>query len=329
MKNEICYPLRFEPILKVRPWGGQVLKNLYNSAISDPVGESWEIADHDEDVSIIANGSLKGKILREIFAENKQALAGKAIDSSSPDKFPLMLKLLDSRSSLSVQVHPDDKYAGDRIKGELGKTEAWYILEADKDAHIYYGLKDGINKETLENHIKEGTVDQCLNKINVKSGEVYYIPAGTVHALGPGVRMAEIQQNSDTTYRIFDWNRVGLDGKPRQLHVEDSLAVTDFSAKYSKKAEPENIDQPSATRECFIKSEKFTFERISKINKKTILDTNKDSFHIITTISGDIKIKCADGEEKLEKWQTCLIPACCGKYEVEAEGESSFLLFYR
>ncbi|MHC4871167.1 MAG: type I phosphomannose isomerase catalytic subunit [Planctomycetota bacterium] len=322
------YPLKFEPLLKVRPWGGDTVSKIYNYNGSEPIGESWEIADHDEDISIIANGPLKGKTLRSLFTKNCFALAGNAVDPSSPDKFPLMLKLLDSKSALSVQVHPDDCYADKKKKGELGKTEAWYILEADQDACIYYGLKNGITKEAFENHIKEGTVDQCMNKINVSGGEVFYIPAGTVHALGPGVRMAEIQQNSDTTFRIFDWNRTGLDGKPRELHVADSLAVTDYTSAWNKEAEPQIIEQENALRECFISSEKFAFEKISAITKDTTLDTGGKTFHIITAINGEIKVKCEAGEEILKKWQTCLVPACCGQYQLEGNEKSSVLLFY-
>lgn len=322
------YPLKFEPLLKVRPWGGETLSDIYNYSGTDPIGESWEIADHDEDKSIVSNGALKGKTLHQLFTENPSELAGNAIDRNSPDKFPLMLKLLDSKSALSVQVHPDDKYADTKKKGELGKTEAWYILEADKDACIYYGLKDNLSRTDFEQAIKDGVTDKCMNKIYVSGGEVFYIPSGTVHALGPGVRMAEIQQNSDTTFRIFDWNRVGLDGKARELHIEDSLAVTDYNSKLRGKAEPAVIEQENALRESFITCEKFAFEKISNIQKNTTLDTEHKSFHIITVVEGNISVECSEGEELLNKWQTCLIPSCCGKYEVTADENSSFLLFY-
>jgi mannose-6-phosphate isomerase len=323
------YPLKFAPVLKVRVWGGNTLSNYYKSKATDPIGESWEICDHDEDVSTVINGELKGKTLRELMEMDKAALLGNATDPNRPDRFPLMLKLLDSQDALSVQVHPDDKYANSKKEGELGKTEAWYILEADEGACIWFGLKKGTKKEEFEKRMKNGTVDQCLNKIDVKVGDVYFMPSGTVHALGPGVRMAEIQQNSDTTFRLFDWNRVGIDGKPRQLHIEDGIAVTDFSEKEYGKSNSEKIEQENCKRELYIKCEKMSFEKLSAFTGQTSLNTEGKTFHILTCTSGNAEVICSGVTTSLKEWETCLIPAGANEYSIKAEATCEILLFHK
>ena len=235
----VRYPLRFKPLLKTRVWGGDYLPSLYNIPLAEPIGESWEICDHNENISCIANGKHKNKSLHTLFTEERKELIGNAFNTNCPDRFPLMFKLIDAKTNLSVQVHPNDQQAEETISGELGKTEAWYILSCDENAVIYRGLKAGTNMAKLTQALNNGTVEQVLNKITVKPGEIYHLPAGTIHALGGGVRIAEIQQNSDTTYRLFDWNRTGIDGKPRPLHLENGLKVVNlkaYSAALSKKA---------------------------------------------------------------------------------------------
>lgn len=322
------HPLRFIPQPKIRVWGGTVLSRQKGFSSPEPIGESWEICDHGPDVSIVSEGAEAETTLRELLQSRTADLAGEACDPASPDRFPLMLKLLDAQSDLSVQVHPDDAYANQQKPGELGKTEAWYIIDADPGACIYHGLKADISLAQLRTHLENGTVAMCLNKVPVTAGDVFFIPSGMVHALGAGIRMAEIQQNSDTTYRLFDWNRVGLDGTPREIHIEDSLAVIRLDAPSGKACTAEIISQIGATRERFITCDKFAFERLRNFTAAAPLCTNKKSFHILCVVSGSADILSEGRCMHLDAWECALIPACCDTYTVSATAEAQVLLFY-
>jgi mannose-6-phosphate isomerase len=322
------YPLRFEPLLKERVWGGSVLPERYGLAVDEPVGESWEVADHGADVSVVANGPQRGRTLRELFAADPEALVGAARDPHAPDRFPLMLKLLDSRDVLSVQVHPDDDYAAAQPAADLGKTEAWYILEAEPGACIYRGLAEEVSAEAFRRHIETGTVEEILRRVAVRPGEVYYLPAGTVHALGAGLRLAEIQQNSDTTYRLFDWNRTGLDGRPRELHVEDGVRVAELTPPDRDRAEPRVAEQAGCRRQCFIREEKFALERLDAFTGEAPLATGGRSFHILTAVAGPVEVHAGGGAATLQGWDTCLVPAACGAYRITAGPDAAVLLFH-
>ncbi len=323
-------PLVFRPILKTRVWGGETLKCRPGVAPKEPVGESWELADHGADSTVVASGELAGKSLRDLFERDRYGLCGEAIDPANPDVFPLLLKLIDPCADLSVQVHPDDAYAGKKVVGELGKTEAWYVLEAQPGAKIYKGFKPGVTREILQQALKAGTVADTLNAFEASAGDVVYLPAGVVHALGAGVRIAEIQQNSDTTYRVFDWNRVGLDSKPRELHIDDALAVTDFSPAGENTMQPDRVDHPGCVREHFFKCEKFSFERLRGFaGGKVFLDTGGRRFHILTVAEGTAEISTPGGTVARGRWDLCLIPAGTGRYAVSASADAVILLFYR
>ena len=220
-------PIIFAPDYKERVWGGEKLKTVYGKEIPfEHTGESWEIACHDHGQSVAVNGTFKGMTLKDILLSAGQEVIGKGFDQG--DKFPLLIKLIDAKDDLSVQVHPDDAYAHVHENGELGKSEAWVILEAEEGASLVIGLKEGTTKKAFEDALKAGELEKVLNRLPVKSGDVVDIPAGLLHAIGSGIMLAEVQQNSDTTYRVYDWNRVGLDGKSRELHVEKSLETIDF-----------------------------------------------------------------------------------------------------
>ncbi|MBN1256143.1 MAG: class I mannose-6-phosphate isomerase [Planctomycetes bacterium] len=324
----ISYPLLFQPIPKVRVWGGQALARQRGLNSEEPIGESWEICDHGEDVSIITNGSLAGKDLHTIFNDFPEEVVGSGAGSHSPERFPLMLKLLDSCARLSVQVHPTDEYANQNQIGDQGKTEAWYILEADPGAYIYRGLKSPLDKAELRQAIAHGELEEHLQCIEVKAGEVYYIPAGMIHALGEGVRLAEIQQNSDTTYRLFDWDRVGLDGQPRELHIEDGVTVSQVINEVPDRCLPEALSQQGCTRERFIRSEKFGMEKLSGFGEDTQISTENKSFHILTVVTGELTVETRGGKETLTKWETCLVPAGCGEYSLRGDNATAALLFY-
>ncbi len=324
-------PLVFTPLLKVRVWGGEILKSRAPNPPEEPVGESWEIADHGDDTTIVADGPHAGRSLQSLFHEHKTLLCGQAIDPSSPEVFPLLLKLIDPKRDLSVQVHPDDAYADSKKPGELGKSEAWYVLSAEPGSRLYRGLKPNTTKAEFAAALENGTVGEVLNSFTVHTGDVVFLPAGTIHALGEGVRIAEIQQNSDTTYRVFDWNRVGLDGKPRELHIEDALAVSNFARDGRDDiCIPEALETPGCRHERYIHCAKFAFERLHGFGPGPVaLDTAGNRFHILTVVEGAITVKTAEGTVQRERRDTCLIPAAAGVYELAGSADAAVLLFYR
>ncbi len=322
-------PLIFEPLAKVRVWGGRELRARFAAPPAEPIGESWEIADHAPDVTRVARGEWAGRTLRELFAEHCAELCGRAVDPASPGVFPLLLKLLDPAEDLSVQVHPDDAYAGQQKAGELGKTEAWYVLSAAPGGKIYHGFKPGVDRAQFAAALERGTVAEVLNAVPAAAGQIFHIPAGLVHALGAGVRIAEIQQNSDTTYRVFDWNRVGLDGKPRELHIEHALAVADFAPPPAT-ATAAPLATPGCRHERRIDCEKFRFETLSHFaGRPVFLNTRGESFHLITVAEGGLQIRTPSDAVKLQRWDSALIPAAAGEYSLAAQPGTTALCFYR
>ncbi len=223
-----AYPLKFKPIYKQRIWGGQKLREVFNKDIPpfEKIGESWELADLPDDKSVIANGELAGQNLISAIDKFPKEITG---DEYFRGPFPLLIKLLDAEDILSVQVHPDEQTCRRLDKGEP-KTECWYIISAEPGSVIYKGLKEGVTKEQFAEAIEKGNVAEMLAKVQVEVGQCHFLPAGTAHAIGPGLLIAEIQMPSDTTYRVFDWNRIDESGKPRELHIEEALESIHFDA---------------------------------------------------------------------------------------------------
>src|SRR3954469_15692184 len=223
----VLYPLTFRPVFKERVWGGRQLQVLYDKRLpaNVPIGESWEICDRPDEVSVIDNGPLAGKDLHFLVKEFGSKLFGQAAPNKS--RFPLLIKILDSRDRLSLQVHPPASKA--RVLGGEPKTEFWYIAEAAPGAELYVGLKRGCTRQQFIERMEQGTVEECFHRVPGRAGDAMFLPSGRAHALAAGMVIFEIQQNSDTTYRVFDWNRLGLDGKPRDLHIQESLASIDFN----------------------------------------------------------------------------------------------------
>ena len=226
MINMKAYPLKFEPIYKQRIWGGQKLQTVFGKDLpaGEKIGESWELADLPEDKSVIANGELAGLTLHSAIEQYPKEITG---DENFPLPFPLLIKILDAEDVLSVQVHPDPETCRRMGKGEP-KTECWYIIAAEPGAVIYKGLNKGVTKEQFTEAIEKGTVAETLIKIPVSAGECHFLPAGTAHAIGPGLLVAEIQTPSDTTYRVFDWNRLDDVGRARELHITEALESINF-----------------------------------------------------------------------------------------------------
>ena len=222
-------PIIFEPLAMERVWGGRRLEKLYGKALPQgvPIGESWEIVDREDAQSVVHNGPLKGTTLHELWTSRRGEIFGPAYETHATTRFPLLIKLLDARERLSVQVHPP-VHMSEALGGEP-KTEMWYFADAQPGANIYAGLKRGVTREQFETLLRRGRVEEALHDVPVQSGDSIFIPSGRLHAIGQGNVIVEVQQNSDTTYRVFDWNRTGLDGVPRKLHIEESMASIDFN----------------------------------------------------------------------------------------------------
>jgi len=316
------YPLLFQPEFKERVWGGRALEQFGLELPEGHIGEGWMIADHPNGTTTIVNGELAGRGLDQVREELGREWFGAKGFSEVNGRFPLLIKLLDCNDNLSVQVHPTDDYEG-LPKGELGKTEMWYVLDAKPDAKIIYGLKEGVTRDVLKEAMENGTVMEQLQEVPVKAGDTFYIPAGTVHALCAGVVVAEIQQNSDTTYRIYDYNRPGLDGKPRELHIEDSLNVTAYEGSGATKMSTEGA-LPGEWLQL-AQSPYFIVEK-GVVNGAWELSTSEDSFTIIVVCDGKGTLRWDGGSIDYTSGQCFLLPANLGAYTLD--GESTVLRSY-
>lgn len=314
------YIMLFKPEFKERIWGGQKIKEIFNKKIPYAhTGESWEIACHNNGHSIIKNGKLKGLRLIDAIGAYPNEIIGHTLEEN--EKFPLLLKIIDAKEQLSVQVHPEDAYALKNENGELGKNEAWVILDAKEDATLILGLKEGVDKEAFVKAFREDKVTTVLNKVKVKKGDVMNIPAGFIHAIGAGVLLYEIQQNSDTTYRVYDWERAGLNGEKRELHIEKSLDVIDFKQKH--KAEiitGTKTQEEGYYRVQYIQNEYFVLEKISiKTNYKAHKNTN--NFELFMCINGEANVSCMSNKVHVEMGDSFMVPACIEEYTITGTGE--------
>lgn len=304
----MLYPLTFEPVFKERIWGGRKLEQLYKKPLPAgvPIGESWEITDRSEGESVISNGTLKGRTLHWLIENHAEELFGK----KHVGPFPLLIKILDAQEKLSLQVHPPAKLAS--LLGGEPKTEMWYIAHAEPGAELYVGLKHGVTRAEFETKIKSGTVADCFHRVPVKTGDAMFLPSGRVHAIGAGLVIFEVQQNSDTTYRVFDWNRVDKSGKARDLHVKESLASIDF-----QDFEPALQRRDAKT---IVDHELF---RVSKVDlDKSELAKFGGELEIVGMLSGTAKLS---SDLTLTAGQFCLVPATCIGIELRADQAASFL----
>jgi mannose-6-phosphate isomerase len=301
------YPLRFQPVLKRYLWGGRKL----GEALGKPIGEgadyaeSWELVDRTPEQSVVTNGELAGRTLREVLAAQGQEILGQHWPQ---ERFPLLFKFLDCQNVLSVQVHPDDAGGAKLTPPDLGKTEAWVILEAAPGSVLYAGLKRGVDRSALEREVERGKTELCLHQVEPRAGDCIFIPAGVVHALGSGMLVAEIQQASDTTFRLFDWNRVGPDGKPRELHIEEALAAIDYVTGPVDPQQPQPTDHPAVER--LVSCDKFVLDRVQLSSANRQWQIRLDGrFHLLAGISGEATIEAGGQTETLSRGQTLLVPA--------------------
>lgn len=298
------YPIKFENLYYERIWGGKDLEKFRNNVPEGVIGESWDIACHKNGTGKVANGELKGKGFDEVIKEYGNKFLGNSI--SIAEDFPLLIKLITAKDKLSVQVHPNDEYAK-KIENDLGKTEAWYVVDAEEGASLIVGTKD-CDKETFKKAIEDGNLDKYLNKIPVKKGDFFYVQSGLVHAICEGILIAEIQQSSDTTYRVYDYNR------GREIHVEKALDVIDFSLK-GENTQGITIKNDGYDKTYLCLGEYFTIQKY-EVNTSVKEASDEDRFYLFTCVDGEGTIKYNGGEEKISMGDSIFIPASLGEYEL-------------
>ncbi len=319
------YPLKFTPILKDKIWGGSKLNKLFNKpSDTGKLGESWELSGYDGDVSVVNNGNLAGKNLKDLIDKYKGDLVGNQVYERFGDVFPLLFKLIDANDNLSIQVHPGDEVAMER-HNSFGKTEMWYIMDAEPDGELIIGFKKDCTKEAYLKALEGGDLEGLLQSIKVTKGDVLFIPAGLVHAIGKGVVLAEIQQTSDITYRIYDYKRVDDNGKERDLHTQEALDVIDFSASSDPKTVyTRNINELATLVSC----EYFT-TNIIRFNEQFNRCYGKvDSFVAYMCMEGSFDIISNGTKTSVTKGETVLIPANVHEVKLKPQEEVTLLEVY-
>lgn len=314
--SKALYPLQFQPIFKEKVWGGNKLAEFLHKEVSGTIGESWEISGVSENETLVKEGPLKGRSLSDLIQMYKGDFLGSKIYERFGEQFPLLFKFIDASKDLSIQVHPDDTVAQNR-HNSFGKTEMWYILQADEGARLILGFKEGVNKDDYVRALEEGTVEKIMREVPVKVGDVFYLEPGTVHAIGGGIVLAEIQQTSDITYRIYDWNRPDTDGRMRELHTEEALDVMAFTT--SEEAELNivpNLDVPTVV--C---NTPYFHTSVLKLSQNLDRDyTAIDSFVVYMCAEGSVTVSTEGHTATLREGDSLLIPACLKTLTLNSEG---------
>jgi mannose-6-phosphate isomerase len=312
MKNQL-YPLKFQPILKDKIWGGEKLIKQFNKqSNSKQLGESWEISTVPNDVSVVSNGSLQGESLQILLEKHTSDFLGKKNYKRFGNEFPLLIKFIDAKEDLSIQLHPDDALAKAR-HNSFGKTEMWYVMQADNDANLIVGFNQKMNKETYLKHLEEKTLTKILNFDKVKEGDTYFIESGRVHAIGAGVLLAEIQQTSDVTYRVYDWDRKDDQGNERELHNDIAIDAfkfdmkDDFRVDYNKQT---NVSNEMVSCPFFTTN----FLELDSDQEK---ENDKDSFLIYMCVDGEVEVLTETTSEIISKGETILIPAAIENFKLK------------
>lgn len=316
--------LKFSPIFKSKIWGGEKLKEVLGKEITkNDVGESWEISDVPGDESIVNQGTHIGETLQDLVKKYQGALVGEENYKRFGDKFPLLIKFIDAANDLSVQLHPDDKIAKKK-HNSFGKTEMWYILQADTDANIIAGFEGAISPETYQHHVSNNSIKQILKKEPVQKGDTFFIYAGLIHAIGKGVLLAEIQQTSDITYRVYDWDRKDADGNSRDLHQQEAFEALDYTTD-----RPSRVSYSKASKKDtnLVTCPYFTTDLMT-VEKKSTKDLSSiSSFVILICVEGAAKISDAHSKVAIRYGETILIPANTNELLIETE-YAKFLQVY-
>lgn len=303
----MLYPLKFKPRFKERIWGGSMLASKMGKKLPEGkmIGESWELSGVQGDISVVSNGKLKGNNLEELIEVYMGELVGDKVYEKFGVEFPLLIKLIDARDVLSIQVHPDDELARER-HNSYGKTEMWYVVGNEPGAFLYVGFNGRVSREQYLEAVAKGNLPELLARWEVKPGDAYFIPAGTIHAIGKGLLIAEIQQTSDITYRVDDWGRVDDKGNPRELHTELAVDAIDFGEpKDLNVTAAPIVNEPVNIADCRY----FTTNEIELDGTLARDYEDLDSFVIYMCLDGEMKVACQGGEETLEKGETMLVPA--------------------
>lgn len=315
------YPIKFTPILKEKVWGGHKLRTLLNkSSTVNRTGESWEISGVVGDISIVENGILRGKSLEQLMATYQEDFLGQKVYSTFGQTFPLLFKFIDAKEDLSVQLHPNDEIAKKR-HNTFGKTEMWYIVQADEGAGLYLGFNRVMDKELYLKHLSENSLEKILHFQQVKEGDTFYIPPGKIHAIGGGVLLAEIQQTSDITYRIYDWNRPDINGELRELHNDLALDAIDFEntmgMAYFVASENNHAE--------LVTSPYFSSSIIQVSDKLERNFSHIESFIVYMCVSGEALIEAEDGSEIIKKGESILLPASCSHIKITSQKSAKLL----
>jgi mannose-6-phosphate isomerase len=315
------YPLQFQPILKERIWGGTKLKTYLNKPIiSEITGESWEISTVENDVSVIANGNFAGKSLNELINEFPEEVLGTKVFKQFGKQFPLLFKYLDAREDLSIQVHPNDELAAKR-HNSFGKTEMWYVMQADDEARLIVGFKEKSSPEEYIQNLENKTLLSILDTKNVQKGDVFFLETGTVHAIGAGTVIAEIQQTSDITYRLYDFDRVDANGNSRELHVDLALDAINYELVQAQK----NYSKVQNNSNVMVDCQYFTTNFIP-LNGNLNNAKSKNSFTVYMCVEGEFELNYNDEKYCYKKGDTVLIPAFLTDFQLN--GEASLLEIY-
>lgn len=309
---------KLKPAFKDYLWGGTKLKEEYGKKSDlNIVAETWELSTHPDGLTIIDSGEYKGETLLSYVQKNGEKILGKKC--SCQKDIPILIKFIDAKEALSIQVHPNNEYAL-KNENDFGKTEMWYVVEAEKDAKLIYGFNQDISKEDFEKAIKENTLSQYINEIDVQVGDTFFITPGTMHAIGKGILIAEIQQRSNVTYRIYDFGRIGLDGKPRELHIDKALDVTNLNKTIKTKVEYKFEKINDSEIATLVKCEYFDV-KLLKLNNSIKLQSTDESFHSILVLDGECEIFNQNENLSLNKGESAFIPANFGEYEIKGNGK--------
>ena len=322
----MAYPLKFKTIYKDKIWGGNKIKTFLNKDFGElpNCGETWELSVLPGDISVVSNGYWRGRDLKSLIAQNGAAIMGIELYEKFGSDFPLLIKFIDANKDLSIQVHPDDSLAKKRHQNS-GKTEMWYVLQADKQACLITGFNKSVSREEYLRKLASGDLMEILNQEKVAKGDVFFLPAGRIHTIGKGILIAEIQQTSDITYRIDDFNRTDDQGNKRTLHLEESLEAIDFTYELNYKT---NYDRGLNKRVSLVSCPYFVTNKLNLTHKKVLNAPQVVGFKIYICIDGSAKIVSGEEETVLVKGETVLIPALLSNYEIKADAEVVLLETY-